>query len=110
MIDRKRTKAQEKAMSDMVHDLSQMERDNALMRTTFQLVPPGWERATRNTPTGPTKKKMTIRLDPDVLDWFRGLGNGYQNRINAVLRAYMNAVISKYIEETKDRDWEDKPI
>jgi uncharacterized protein (DUF4415 family) len=40
----------------------------------------------------PEKKKLTaLRLDPDVLAWFRSHGKGYQTRINAVLRAYMKA-------------------
>ena len=36
------------------------------------------------------KKTVTMRLDADLLDWFRG-NWGYQTRINAILRAYMNA-------------------
>ena len=36
------------------------------------------------------KETVTIRLDADLLDWFRSEG-GYQTRINAILRAYMNA-------------------
>jgi len=36
------------------------------------------------------KKTVTIRLDADLLDWFRR-HRGYQTRINAVLRAYMAA-------------------
>jgi uncharacterized protein (DUF4415 family) len=32
------------------------------------------------------KKPVTLRLDADVLDWFRSLGKGYQTRINSVLR------------------------
>jgi uncharacterized protein (DUF4415 family) len=35
------------------------------------------------------KKTVTIRLDADILDWFR-ISPGYQTRINAILRAYMN--------------------
>lgn len=35
------------------------------------------------------KVPMTVRLDSDVLAWFRSLGKGYQTRINAVLRSYM---------------------
>lgn len=38
-----------------------------------------------------TKKTVTMRLDPDVLDFFRAGGKGYQTRINAVLRAFMEA-------------------
>jgi len=36
------------------------------------------------------KRTVTMRLDADLLDWFRR-NRGYQTRINAVLRAYMNA-------------------
>ena len=39
----------------------------------------------------PTKAQLTLRLDSDVLDWFRRQGRGYQTRINALLRAYMEA-------------------
>lgn len=37
-----------------------------------------------------SKKAVSIRLDEDVLDWFRQHGKGYQTRINAVLRAYVD--------------------
>lgn len=38
----------------------------------------------------PSKKKaISIRLDEDVLDYFKSEGDGYQGRINAVLRSYM---------------------
>ena len=37
------------------------------------------------------KKSVTVRLDSDVLEWFRKQGKGYQTRINAVLRTYMEA-------------------
>ena len=37
------------------------------------------------------KKPISLRLDPDVLDFFKGEGPGYQTRINAVLRRYMEA-------------------
>lgn len=39
----------------------------------------------------PRKEPITIRLDPDVLGWYRSFGKGYQTRINAVLRMYMEA-------------------
>lgn len=37
------------------------------------------------------KAQLTLRLDLDVLEWFRQQGQGYQTQINALLRAYMNA-------------------
>jgi uncharacterized protein (DUF4415 family) len=41
------------------------------------------------------KKQITLRLDPDVLAFFRKSGRGYQTTINAVLR--------KYVESRKSR-------
>lgn len=37
----------------------------------------------------PKKKAISIRVDEDVLDYFKKEGAGYQRRINAVLRSYM---------------------
>ncbi len=39
----------------------------------------------------PNKAQITLRLDSDVLEWFKMQGRGYQTRINALLRAYMEA-------------------
>jgi len=35
------------------------------------------------------KQQLTIRVDSDVLDWYKKQGPGYQTRINSLLRAYM---------------------
>ena len=37
------------------------------------------------------KKPVTLRLNADVLEWFRSLGKGYQTRINSVLRSFYEA-------------------
>lgn len=37
------------------------------------------------------KEKVCLRLDREVLDWFRKNGGGYQTKINAALRAYIAA-------------------
>jgi uncharacterized protein (DUF4415 family) len=39
----------------------------------------------------PLKRQMTIRFDADLVDWFKSHGKGYQGRMNAALRAYMDA-------------------
>lgn len=50
--------------------------------------------------TRPARKQpISIRLDQDVLDFFKRGGTGYQKRINAVLRSYMSA--SKQRAKTK---------
>ena len=48
-----------------------------------------WSRAQMVIP--PRKVPVSIRLDEDVLTYFRGAGAGYQSRINAVLRSYVRA-------------------
>ena len=37
------------------------------------------------------KAQVTLRVDSDVLDWYKKQGQGYQTKINALLRAYMEA-------------------
>jgi len=37
------------------------------------------------------KRQISLRLDADVLDWFKATGSRYQTRINAVLRSYVQA-------------------
>jgi len=37
----------------------------------------------------PVKQPISLRVDADVLDWFKTQGPRYQSRINAVLRSYM---------------------
>jgi uncharacterized protein (DUF4415 family) len=39
----------------------------------------------------PAKTSISLRLDADVLEWFKRQGPGYQTRMNAVLRAFKDA-------------------
>ena len=39
----------------------------------------------------PAKQSVTLRVDADVLAWFKTQGPGYQTRINSVLRAFRDA-------------------
>jgi uncharacterized protein (DUF4415 family) len=39
----------------------------------------------------PPKASISLRVDADVLEWFRSSGAGYQSRMNAVLRAFKEA-------------------
>ena len=62
---------------------------------------PDWDQAVMrdDEPTVASKPQMingvkqivTIRLDVDMLEWFKGAGPGYQTRINQVLREHMDA-------------------
>ena len=50
---------------------------NAIVRKGFKPLPP--------------KKQLTLRIDQDVIEFFRMQGQGYQTKINQLLRAYMEA-------------------
>jgi uncharacterized protein (DUF4415 family) len=39
----------------------------------------------------PAKASISLRVDQDVLDWFKAQGPGYQTRMNSVLRAFRDA-------------------
>ncbi len=48
-----------------------------------------WTEAVTGLPS--RKRDIHIRIDEDVLDWFRQTGRGYQTRINSVLRAFVES-------------------
>ena len=39
----------------------------------------------------PNKSQLTLRIDQDVIEFFKSQGRGYQTKINQLLRAYMEA-------------------
>jgi uncharacterized protein (DUF4415 family) len=54
------------------------------------VIPPGfWDKAELRMPL--TKQQITLRLDQDVIGWFKHTGKGYQSRMGAVLRSYVEA-------------------
>ncbi|MEL6583492.1 MAG: BrnA antitoxin family protein [Pseudomonadota bacterium] len=48
-----------------------------------------WSRAEPSAPLA--KRAISLRVDHDVLEFFKAQGKGYQTRMNAVLRSYMEA-------------------
>jgi uncharacterized protein (DUF4415 family) len=51
-----------------------------------------WIGASRGVFFRPIKKQLTLRLDTDIIEWFKSRvvdGDGYQTRINAALREYV---------------------
>jgi uncharacterized protein (DUF4415 family) len=82
-LARVRAKTEEELERDIASDpdWADVPRD---WRKTAELITPG------------TKQLLSLRLDQDVVQWFRDQGPGYQTRINAVLRAFVQ-------EQTKRR-------
>ncbi len=50
-----------------------------------------WSRAVIGKFYRPIKKQVTLRLDADMLEWFKAQGGKYQARINQALREYMES-------------------
>ena len=66
-----------KTMKDSEIDLTDIPKiDQAMMRRMVIRMPKA-------------KPSVSIRMDPMVLDWFKRHGRGYQTRINAVLKSYV---------------------
>ncbi|ATQ68572.1 MULTISPECIES: BrnA antitoxin family protein [Methylosinus] len=74
---------------ERVRAMSQSEADRLAQEEEGPL-PDGWESSVE---IGLPKRKqgVHIRLDSDVLEWFKARGPGYQTRINAVLRSFVRA-------------------
>ena len=53
------------------------------------IIPPGWDNAKVLLPEN--KQQITLRLDPEVIRFFKRTGKGYQSRMSAVLRSYVEA-------------------
>ena len=61
----------------------------AAVRTDPDAVPVDFDWSNAVVVVSPKKKAISIRVDEDVLDYFKKEGTGYQRRMNAVLRSYM---------------------
>ena len=53
-------------------------------------IPPNWFEGAEVVDMR-AKKLLSIRLDQEVVDWFKATGPGYQTRMNAALKAYVRA-------------------
>jgi uncharacterized protein (DUF4415 family) len=68
------------------------ERDRQYDNTDVAPLPPEkWARAVVGKYYRPVKEQIALRIDADVLAWFKSKGAGYQSRMNEVLRREMLA-------------------
>lgn len=73
-------------------------------------LPPAWDQIwEEQDKRDPKRTKVTIRLDADVVRFFKGLGPGYQERMNRVLSAFMHFRLAKLIEGPDTMDYILKP-
>jgi uncharacterized protein (DUF4415 family) len=97
MPDLKRlTAAQRRNFTYMARAMERLEWD---LHNTIELtgrIPREWHEIAQRPPT-PRGVKVNLRLDEDVLRFFRSMGTGYGPRINEVLRSYMHARLAGVI-------------
>jgi uncharacterized protein (DUF4415 family) len=60
-------------------------------------IPAAWTEIAQDR-SQPAKTKVTLRLDEDVLRFFRSMGQGHLTRMNAVLRAFMLARLAEVVK------------
>ena len=73
--------------------LDEMKDDDIRFSDVPEVTPEMFARAVvrRGIKPAPRKRLITLRLDSDVLEWFKAQGRGYQTKINDLLRAYKEA-------------------
>lgn len=62
----------------------------------LRAIPSGWynhaalETGIPAPPSERNKRQVTMRLDPEIIEFFKAQGRGWQTRVNAVLKAYVD--------------------
>ncbi|MBU2981905.1 BrnA antitoxin family protein [Lentibacter algarum] len=97
----RRTK--DSARIEVIDELKQLQDD---LRSTWldRSLPEGWSGLEQAAVTTRKKERITIRLDEDMLKWFRAQGPGYQVRINRILRIYWGGLISGLVQSHYSED------
>lgn len=72
-------------------------------------IPEDW-RAVAEREAVPEKEKLTLRVDADVLRFFRLMGRGYLTQMNAVLRAFMHARLAGVVPGPEKVGYEPLPM
>ena len=88
-LEARRARGESKSDLARVRAKTEAELDQAIASDPdFRDVPGDWhEAAEAIMPVA--KRLLSLRLDADVIDWFREQGPGYQTRMNAVLRSFV---------------------
>ena len=95
MADKKPSEREAKHLYWIAEALQRLEYDMCNEIHRQQRIPVGWhELATSGV--GP-KKRVTIRVEEDVLKFFKSMGYGYHGRMNDVLKAFMHAKLARVL-------------
>ncbi len=104
MAGRAKTKEEEMAHAEFLTLIRKDIRDADRLLEQIEIVPIEWWSMEQRYPPNREKERVTIRIDKDVLDYFRLHGRGYQGKINEVLRTYVLARIAKVVTAPGETD------
>ncbi len=95
-MDRKQSAKQRENYFYMSEAMRRLEWDLHHTIEATNRIPEEWHQIAQRAHPQPTER-VTIRLDRDVLKFFRSMGTGYGPRLNEVLRSYMHARLAGVI-------------
>lgn len=96
-MDRKMTAKGRENFFYMVEAMRRLEWDLHHTIEVTNRIPEEWHQIAQRRHPQPTER-VTVRLDRDVLKFFRSMGAGYGPRLNEVLRSYMHARLAGVIQ------------
>ena len=82
-----------RAHTEMLHELERLQ-EGLRKQWLYECLPADWHGLETWAPTRRHKTRVTVRLDADMVKWFRNTGPGYGARINMILRIYWLALMS----------------
>ncbi|PRY79542.1 BrnA antitoxin of type II toxin-antitoxin system [Yoonia maritima] len=111
MIDpKKMTKTQRINWSYAVDAQAMIEWDLHTFVAKEKMLPPRWDEIWKDDDRrDPKRQRVTMRLDADVVKFFKAMGEGYQPRINRVLRMFMHYRLAGIIDGPDTTDYVLRP-
>ena len=93
----------QEAQARMYQELRELQSDLA-EHWLERSLPEDWQGLDTTQPLRQVKERVTIRLDADMVRWFRRLGPGYGQRLNRVLRVYWMALLAGQVKSHWDEE------
>jgi len=88
----------------------QIEHDLHATVAEARMLPPAWDDIWKSDDRrDPKRQRVTMRMDADVVKFFKTMGDGYQARMNRVLRMYMHYRLAGMVEGPDTTDYVLRP-
>ncbi len=110
MTPKKMTKTQRINWSYAVDAHAMIEYDLHSYVARQKMLPPAWDEIWKDEDRRhPVRQRVTMQMDADVVKFFKAMGEGYQARINRVLRTFMHYRLAGIVEGPDTTDYVLRP-